>query len=101
MIAVNIISAQSNYYYANNQRQYWRDDSTSINIIVANMQQYDLIANNLRAIFSTSNDTLRYGNEDNNIIVISNSLRKIDLSQLLSNVSPNLTDISFVSYAKK
>ena len=69
---INInIEAQSNYYFANYQRQYWREDSTSINIIVANMQNYNLIVRNLQTIFSANNDTVRYGNDDDNIIVIS------------------------------
>lgn len=31
LVFIKNIEAQSNYYFADNQRQYWRDDSTSIN----------------------------------------------------------------------
>jgi len=98
---INNIGAQGNYYFANYQRQYWREDSTSINIIVANMQNYNLIVRNLQTVFSANNDTVRYGNDDDNIIIISDRLKTMDLSQILSTISPTPTDILFVSYAKK
>lgn len=99
---INInIEAQSNYYFANYQRQYWREDSTSINIIVANMQNYNLIVRNLQTIFSANNDTVRYGNDDDNIIVISDKLKITDLQKMVSSISPDSADISFVTYAKK
>ena len=98
---INNIEAQSNYYFANYQRQYWREDSTSINIIVANMQNYNLIVRNLQTIFSANNDTVRYGKDDDNIIVISDKLKKTDLQKMVSSISPDSADISFVTYAKK
>ena len=99
---INInIEAQSNYYFANYQRQYWREDSTSINIIVANMQNYNLIVRNLQTIFSANNDTVRYGNDDDNIIIISDKLKITDLQKMVSSISPDSADISFVTYAKK
>ncbi len=69
-ININNSEAQSNYYFANNQRQYWCEDSTSINIIVDNMQNYNLIVRNLQTVFSANNDTVRYSNDDDNIIVM-------------------------------
>ena len=101
LFLVNNIEAQSNFYYANCQRQYWRDDSTSINIIVANMQNYNLIVRNLQTFFSSNTDTVRYGNDDDNIIVISDKLMTLNLPILLSSISQDPTDISFVTYAKK
>ena len=35
------LKAQNNYYYADGIPQYWRDDSTSVNIIVKNMHNYN------------------------------------------------------------
>lgn len=100
-ININNSEAQSNYYFANNQRQYWREDSTSINIIVANMQNYNLIVRNLETYFSANNDTVRYADDDNNIIVISDRLRTMDLSNLIFSISPGSMDVSFVTYAKR
>ena len=92
LFLVNNIEAQSNFYYANCQRQYWRDDSTSINIIVANMQNYNLIVRNLQTFFSSNTDTVRYGNDDDNIIVISDKLMTLNLPILLSSISQDPTD---------
>lgn len=101
LLVVYVAEAQNNFYFANNQRQFWRDDSTSIIVIVDNMQHFDVIAHNLLTVFSANNDTVLYGYDDDNIIVISNMLRTMNLTQLLSFISPNPSDISFVSYAKK
>ncbi|MBR4135529.1 MAG: hypothetical protein IKU03_03855 [Bacteroidales bacterium] len=101
LITVYNTEAQSDFYFANHQRQYWQEDSSSINIIVGNMQNYDLIVRNLSRIFSSVNDTVRYSNEDDNIIVVSNDLKNMDLQQLLLSVCLNPSDILFVSYAKK
>lgn len=95
------VHAQCDFYFANNQRQHWQEDSSSVNIIVTNMQNYDLIVRNLQTVFSTSDDTVWCANDDNNIIVISEKLPSIDLSQLIASISPNQSDIAFVTYAKK
>lgn len=102
LIGVTILSeAQNNYYFANNGRNYWVEDSTSINVIVGNSQNCELIAKKLFDLFSDSSDTVSYVEDDDNIIVISEKLPSIDLSQLIASISPNQSDIAFVTYAKK
>ena len=66
-----LLNAQSyynstNYYYADGIPQYWTDDSTSANIIVKNMHNYDAIAENLLVLFSDSTDEVLYDDEDDN-----------------------------------
>ena len=65
------------------------------------MQNYNLIVRNLQTFFSSNTDTVRYGNDDDNIIVISDKLMTLNLPILLSSISQDPTDISFVTYAKK
>jgi len=64
----------SNYYYADGVPQYWTEDSTSVNIIVKNMQNYNAIVQNLELLFTDANDEILADDEDDNIIVNSLSL---------------------------
>ena len=41
-----------NYYYANGVPQYWTEDSTSVNVIVKNMHNYDAIAQKLELLYT-------------------------------------------------
>jgi hypothetical protein len=56
------LSAQSylynnpNYYYVDGVKQYWTDDSTSVNIIVKNRNNYNGIVQKLELLFSDSTD---------------------------------------------
>ena len=44
---------QTQYYYADGVPQYWTDDSTSVNIIVKNMNNYNAIVHRLELLFPT------------------------------------------------
>ena len=62
------------FYYANGTRHYWTEDSTSLNIIVKNLNHYDSIAARLGRMFNGTQDEIWADDEDNNIIVNSGSL---------------------------
>jgi len=66
----------SSYYYVDGVPQYWTDDSTSVNIIVKNMNNYNAIVQNLQSLFSGSTDIILADDEDDNIIVNSASLSR-------------------------
>ena len=93
--------AQTNYYYANNERNYWLEDSTSVNIIVSDSEQYDMIVGRILEIFSDKTDTVSYVGDDDNIIIISEKLRTIPIERLTSTICNNSSDISFITYAKR
>ena len=87
-----------NYYYANGIPYYWQDDSTSVNIIVANMNNYEYIVQQLLNIFNE--DEVVYDNEDDNIIINSENLPSIDKEELIEQISLLPNDISFFTYSK-
>ena len=58
-VAVFAQTNSNNYYYANQERQYWQIDSSSVNIIVADVSHYNDIVDNLKNIFNEEFDTLR------------------------------------------
>ena len=87
-----------NYYYANGIPYYWQDDSTSANIIVANMNNYEYIVQQLLNIFNE--DEVVYDNEDDNIIINSENLPSMDKDSLIELVSIENNDISFFTYSK-
>lgn len=89
------------YYYANGNRHYWTEDHTSLNIIVNNPSHYDSIATRLETIFNDEQDQIWADDEDNNIIVISNSLNSKNISDIVSTISLSNNDIAFTSYAKR
>ena len=93
--------AQTNYYYANDERNYWLEDSTSVNIIVSDSEQYDMIVGRILEIFSDKTDTVSYVGDDDNIIIISEKLRTIPIERLTSTICNNFSDISFITYAKR
>lgn len=79
-------NAQNNYYYAGNGINYWKEDSTSVNIIVSNIDNLSYIAQNIQNIFFASSDTVSYVPDDNNIIVVSDKLKKMSFTQLTANI---------------
>ncbi len=93
--------AQTNYYFADKERNYWREDSTSVNIIVADLEQYDMIVDRILEMFSDKTDTVSFVKDDDNIIIISEKLRTIPIRQLIPTICNNSSDISFITYAKK
>lgn len=89
------------FYYANGIRQYWVEDYTSLNIIVNNLNHYDSVAARLSGLFNDPQDEIWSDDEDNNIIVISNSLNSRSISEIVSSISLSNNDITFTSYAKR
>ncbi len=63
------ISAQNarGYYYAGEKQHWWTDDSTSMNIIVADTSHLVYIAHALESNFKAPNDEVLYDDEDDNI----------------------------------
>ncbi len=102
-IANSIGQAQNiptNGYYASGTFHSWQDDSTSANIIVANMEHYNDIVSNLQTLFNGTDDEIVYDDEDDNIIVNSTSLRSISVPTLIQQISVSSGDITFFSYSK-
>ncbi len=90
-----------NYYYAGGEPQYWTDDFTSVNIIVKNMSDYDTIVNKLQLLFSNLNDEVLADDEDDNIIVNSNSLKSLSKDYIINYITNNNpSKIAFFSYSK-
>ncbi len=88
------------YYFSNNESIYWVDDFNSANIIVSNIDHYDLIVKNLMDIFSNPSDLVYYDNDDDNIIIYSNDLPSFDKDSLISIISVDTNDIAFFTYSK-
>ena len=59
--------AQTNFYFVDNVRHYWIEDSTSVNIIVGDMGDYDQIVETILELFSDETDTVSYVEDDDNI----------------------------------
>jgi len=95
-----IAQSTSNYYYANGIPQYWTDDSTSVNIIVKNMHNYNRIVQNLKLLFSDPTDEILADDEDDNIIINSLSLLFIPEDKLIAQISIDSDDIAFFTYSK-
>lgn len=89
------------FYYANATRHYWVEDNTSLNIVINNLDHFDSIVARLRRVFNDNQDEIWSDDEDNNIIVNSNSLVSKNIQSLFSEISLSDNDISFYSFAKK
>ena len=76
---INALLFSQNHYYADGQQISWSTDSASANIIVKNMEDYSQIVNNLKDIFTNSNDEIIGDDEDDNIIINSNSLKTMNI----------------------
>jgi DNA-directed RNA polymerase subunit H (RpoH/RPB5) len=99
---LNQLSAQNyqGYYYAGGKPHYWREDSTSANIIVKNMEHYDAIVSNIRNIFTDAKDEILADDEDDNIIINSIQLPQISKDQLIAAIQAEEGDIAFFSCSK-
>jgi hypothetical protein len=105
MCVFGLLNAQSNfpvsnYYYVDRVPQYWIDDSTSINIIVKNMNNYNAIVDNLKNIFTAPDDEIFADDEDDNIIINSHSLPFLHKDSIIDNISIASDDIVFFTYSK-
>ena len=94
------MAQSNNYFYVGDSAYYWTTDSSSVIFIVKNMENYNAIVNNLNNIFKEITDEILEDDEDDNIILYSNSLRNINLNSLVSIISTKSDDISFASYSK-
>ena len=91
---------QTQYYYADGVPQYWTDDSTSVNIIVKNMDNYNAIVQKLELLFVDSTDQILADDEDDNIIVNSTSLPFMNKDSIIVFISIDSNDIAFFTYSK-
>lgn len=57
-----------NFYYADNKAIEWYDDSSSVNIIVADTTIYNDVAEVFATFFMDDGDSVLISNEDDNII---------------------------------
>ena len=95
LLAFNQIIAQlpqispDDYYYVDSAPQYWTTDRTSMNIIVANMENYWEIVERLELIFSEPGDEVLADDEDDNIIINSSWSPSIPKDVLIAGVSVN------------
>jgi len=89
-----------NTYNADGVPQYWTEDSTSVNIIVKNMQNYNTIVQNLELLFTDANDEILADDEDDNIIVNSLSLPLMHKDSIISAIRIAADDIAFFTYSK-
>ena len=97
---INALLFSQNHYYADGQQISWSTDSASANIIVKNMEDYTQIVNNLKDIFTNSNDEIIGDDEDDNIIINSNSLKTLNIGMLISSISVKSDDIAFFTFSK-
>ncbi len=97
---INALLYSQNHYYADGQQISWSTDSASANIIVKNMEDYSQIVNNLKDIFTNSNDEIIGDDEDDNIIINSNSLKTLNIGMLISSISVKSDDIAFFTFSK-
>jgi hypothetical protein len=89
------------YYYAGGVAHTFQNDSTSANIIVKNMHNFNAIVNNLTAIFTDSTDViLADSDEDDNIILNSLSLPLFNKDSLIALIQIDTDDILFFTYSK-
>lgn len=98
---VSQVWSQNNYYYAGNEAHYWVEDTSSVNIIIGNMQNLEQIVKNVQDIFYDGTDTVSFVSDDDNIIIISNKLKNIPLSILCNAIIVAPNDIVFATYAKR
>jgi len=98
ILMATLLQAQStpNFYYADGVPQYWVDDSTSINIIVKNMDNYIAIVQNLELLFTNSTDEILADDEDDNIIVNSLSLPLMDKDFIINAISMKMMTSLFL-----
>ncbi|MBQ2853830.1 MAG: S8 family serine peptidase, partial [Bacteroidales bacterium] len=98
-VSLSLSSQNNNFYYANGVAQHWEVDSTSVNIIVGNIENLDTLSYRLQAQFRNVNDEIIFDNEDNNIIINSSSLSNRNLNEIINSISISTDDI-FLSYSK-
>ena len=87
-LCLNLNAQQEfNFYYAGGEKVFLRNDSTSINIIIPQENVRSTFVNQLKLVFADKDDTISVDSDDNNIIIISSRLPKINIDSLVNNVS--------------
>ncbi|MDR3046726.1 MAG: S8 family serine peptidase, partial [Bacteroidales bacterium] len=103
LLASFTLYSQNNYqgyHYANGTAHYWTDDSTSLNLIVKNMEHYDTIVSKIQLFFANDKIEIIADNDDDNIIINSAVLPLIPIDSLIVAIQIDSDDICFFSYAK-
>lgn len=100
--AFGSIQAQNvrGYYYAGGKQHWWTDDSTSMIVIIADTSHLFNIAHTLEKHFKAPGDEILYDNEDDNIMISSVNLPKVNIDSLLYAACVTPDDISFYSFSK-
>ncbi|MGI6291942.1 MAG: hypothetical protein ACOXZH_05930 [Bacteroidales bacterium] len=90
---------QTNYYFSEEREIMLTNDSTSVNIIVNNMENYAEIAQRLAILFPDSGSVI-YDDEDDNIIVNSSKLLELTKDSIIRFIQIDSNDILFFTYSK-
>ncbi len=102
LIFINVNSQNNTrFYYIKGKPQYFEDDSNSVSIIVNNMNRYTEIVEILDTIFQNPKDNIFSDNEDDIIIVNSETLSQMNFDSIISKISIFQNDISWISFSKK
>ena len=89
-----------NYYYADNKIVEWYDDSSSVNIIVAEMSEYNDVVEAFASYFNDEKDIILASDEDDNIIITSPKLLHTSIHSIIDQLSISSSQLSFVTYSK-
>ena len=87
-ISFDSFAQSSNFYYHNGEMKYWDNDSTSLNLIVADTADLEEISNNLQTFFFGKAE-VSYSDEDDNIIVTSTKLPEFMIDSIIESVTNN------------
>lgn len=90
------------YFYSGNQQIFLMNDSSSANIIIRNMENYNLIVDNVLTLFNSENDTVWFDDDDDddNIIIKSSKLKQITKDSIIHFIQVDTNDIMFFTYSK-
>lgn len=53
LVSLQSLVAQNNYYCVDNVKYYWQEDTSSVNIIISNINNFDIIVENVLDFFLT------------------------------------------------
>lgn len=101
VIIVFVLSTkgQGNYYVSGGREIMLTNDTTSVNIIVNNMDNYAEIVERLIILFPDSG-SVKYDDEDDNIIVNSSKLLQLTKDSIIRFIQIDSNDILFFTYSK-
>lgn len=99
-IVNNVFGQATNFYYCNGTAITWRDDSTSVGIMVSNMSHRDGVEANVRNVFNSPTDTVFADTAAGYIFVMSQNLPSINQNRLISSIEVSRGDVVFFTYSK-